>query len=66
MSAQPYDTLCRAANLIRWNQRLLCGIKPENGFELDQDELAGLYWTFEEILEDIAEVLKVMEEKATA
>lgn len=64
MSAHSYDTLCRAANLIRWNQRLLCGIKIENGFELDQEELAGLYWTFEEILEDISEVLKILEEKA--
>lgn len=63
MSAHPYDTLCRAANLIRWNQRLLCGIKIENGFELDQDDLAGLYWTFEEILENIAEVVKQLEEK---
>ena len=63
MPNHPCDTLCRAANLIRWNQRILCGINPENGFELDKEELAGLYWTFEEILENISEVLKILEEK---
>lgn len=59
----PYDLLCRAANLIRWNQRLLC-CANDKPLELDADDIAGLYWTFENILEDIAEALKKLEDNA--
>lgn len=66
MPSHPYDTLCRAASLIRWNQRLLCDMGPETTLNLSPEEANGLYWTFEEILEDIAEVLETMEKKSAA
>lgn len=64
MSGHPYDILCRAASLIRWNQRLLCGLGPDEGIELSPEESSGLYWTLEGVLEDIAAVMRMLEEKA--
>ena len=45
---------------ICWNQRILC-CANDRPLELDTDDIAGLYWTFESVLEDIAEALKMLE-----
>lgn len=62
----PADLLTRAAARIRWQQRLLCGLPEGAALELASRDAQGLYYTLEDIFEDITAALRGMEEKNTA
>ncbi|MDE5880081.1 MAG: Rha family transcriptional regulator [Desulfovibrio sp.] len=62
----PADLLTRAAARIRWQQRLLCGLPEGAGLELASRDARGLYFTLEDIFEDITAALRRMEEENPA
>ena len=69
MSSQsllPADLLTRAAARIRWQQRLLCGLPEGAALELASRDALGLYYTLEDIFEDITAALRNMEESQKA
>lgn len=61
MNLHPADLLTRAASRIRWQQRLLCGLLEGAGLELASRDALGLYYTLEDIFEDITAALRNME-----
>ncbi len=66
-SANPCDLLTAAAARIRWQQRLLCSLSAGAGVDMSSQDANGLYFTFEDIYQDItdAELLE-SQEKTTA
>lgn len=69
MSSQdlhPADLISRAAARIRWQQRLLCGLSTHEMLEVDEKDALGLYYTLEDIYEDLTAALRGMEDKSTA
>lgn len=62
MNLLPADLLSRAAARIRWQQRLLCGLPEGAGLELAGRDALGLYYTLEDIYEDLTAALRRMEE----
>lgn len=69
MSSQdlhPADLLTRACARIRWQQRLLCGLPEEGGLELGARDALGLYYTLEDIYEDLTAALRKLEESRAA
>lgn len=69
MSSQnllPADLLSRAAARIRWQQRLLCGLPEGAGLELTGRDALGLYYTLEDIFEDLTAALRKLEESRAA
>ena len=62
----PSDLLTRAAARIRWQQRLLCGLPPDGDLDMEAQDAQGLYYTLEDIFEDITAALRGMEDKNTA
>ena len=62
----PADLLSRTCARIRWQQRLLCGLPEGGGLELGARDALGLYYTLEDIYEDLTAALRGMEEKNTA
>ena len=62
----PADLLNRAASRIRWQQRLLCGLPPDGDLDMETQDAQGLYYTLEDIFEDITAALRNMEESQKA
>ena len=65
-SLHPADLLTRAASRIRWQQRLLCGLPSDSDLDMETQAAQGLYFTLEDIFEDITAALRGMEDKNTA
>lgn len=63
---QPVDLLARAAARIRWQQRLLCGLSQGASLEVGERDAQGLYYTLEDIFEDITAALRKLEESQAA
>ncbi|WP_165079102.1 MULTISPECIES: hypothetical protein [unclassified Desulfovibrio] len=66
MNLHPADLLTRAAARIRWQQRLLCGLPPDGDLDMGAQDAQGLYYTLEDIFEDITAALRNMEESQKA
>lgn len=62
MNLRPADLISRAAARIRWQQRLLCSLPAGGGIDVDGRDALGLYYTLEDIYEDLTAALRRMEE----
>lgn len=62
----PVDLLARAAARIRWQQRLLCGLSQDASLEVGERDAQGLYYTLEDIYEDLTAALRKLEESQAA
>ena len=57
----PVDLLHDAAARIRWQQKLLCGLRRDEHLAVDGQEALGLYLALEDIYKAIIEALSQME-----
>ncbi len=66
--ANPCDLLTAAAARIRWQQRLLCSLPAGAGVDMNSQDSNGLYFTFEDIYQNITDAVQLLEsqEKAVA
>lgn len=62
----PATLLSRACARIRWQQRLLCGLPTHAMLEVDARDAEGLYYTLEDIYEDVTAALRSMEDAKKA
>ena len=60
----PADLLHDAAARIRWQQKLLCGLRHDDHLDVDGRDALGLYLAFEDIYQAIIEALSRMEAPA--
>ena len=60
----PVDLLHDAAARIRWQQKLLCGLRRDEHLDVDGRDALGLYLAFEDIYQAIIEALNQMEAPA--
>lgn len=64
MSSQglhPADLISRAADRIRWQQRLLCSLPAGGGIDVGGRDALGLYYTLEDIYEDLTAAIRKLE-----
>lgn len=66
MDLLPADLLIRACARIRWQQRLLCGLPEGGSLEVGERDALGLYYTLEDLYEDITAALRKLEESPVA
>lgn len=64
--ANPIDLLTEAAARIRWQQRLLCSLPVGAGVDVTSQEATGLYFTFEDIYQNITDAVALLEEEPKA
>ena len=57
----PADLLHDAAARIRWQQKLLCGLRHDDHPNVDGRDVLGLYLTFEDIYQAITEAARQLE-----
>lgn len=59
--ANPCDLLTAAAARIRWQQRLLCSLPAGAGVDMNSQDANGLYFTFEDIYQNITDAVQLLE-----
>ena len=57
----PAGLLHDAAARIRWQQKLLCGLRHDDHLDVDGRDVLGLYLTFEDIYQAITEAARQLE-----
>ena len=57
----PADLLHDAAARIRWQQKLLCGLRHDDHLNVDGRDALGLYLAFEDIYQAITEAVRQLE-----
>lgn len=66
MNLLPADLLNRACARIRWQQRLLCCLSDGESLEVGERDTLGLYYTLEDIFEDITAAIRKLDESPAA